>query len=420
MENKPQSLLEKVDNQGKQIDDISQRLEGISINDMYALAKRTLDYGDYQTAQKYYNHISFLKPLDWEAPLYASLCNFKGYHDMFFWTKVPEQVERIIISTIKYIYGLDMDDVKKENEMSRCIEIIKYEMLKTKEHYFKHKSNYDEEDSDYIYILEDYFLNVRNEIKDIDLNSIKEFIIVLAEEVLSLIEATKKISRNITREVFDELTNSSKKKIDTNFDSLFDKHEESHEVKKDLSLEDIKIIKLNGIMYFEYNDKVIAKRISKSNILFGTLITLSSIGGLIISMLGKWYWIFIFLLPFLYGISLIVKGIVQRNKIKCASILNMKREKNRLTSNGNVVLESRFSFMRFLVLIMLYILLLLGTLMFIFAITEKVTVYIWAYLIIGIVECIFITISLKAVAENRSIYNGKYSYYYKGKFYKLD
>ena len=100
MENKPQNVFEKLDKQGEQIDDISQRLEGISINDLYALAKRTWDYGDFQTAQKYYNHISLLKPLDWEAPLYASLCNFKGYHDMFFWTKVPEQTEKIIISTL--------------------------------------------------------------------------------------------------------------------------------------------------------------------------------------------------------------------------------------------------------------------------------------------------------------------------------
>ena len=74
MENKPQNVFEKLDKQGEQIEDISQRLEGISIEDLYALAKRTWDYGDYQTAQKYYNHISLLKPLDWEAPLYASLC----------------------------------------------------------------------------------------------------------------------------------------------------------------------------------------------------------------------------------------------------------------------------------------------------------------------------------------------------------
>ena len=160
MENKPQNVFEKLDKQGEQIEDISQRLEGISINDLYALAKRTWDYGDFQTAQKYYNHISLLKPLDWEAPLYASLCNFKGYHDMFFWTKVPEQTEKIIISTIRYINSLELDSDKKESEMSKCIEIIEDNMLKTKDHYFKYKKEYDDTDSDYIYVLEEYFLNV--------------------------------------------------------------------------------------------------------------------------------------------------------------------------------------------------------------------------------------------------------------------
>lgn len=43
MENKPQNVFEKLDKQGEQIDDISSKLEGISINDLYALAKRTWD-----------------------------------------------------------------------------------------------------------------------------------------------------------------------------------------------------------------------------------------------------------------------------------------------------------------------------------------------------------------------------------------
>ena len=42
MENKPQNVFEKLDKQGEQIEDISQKLEGISINDLYALAKRLL------------------------------------------------------------------------------------------------------------------------------------------------------------------------------------------------------------------------------------------------------------------------------------------------------------------------------------------------------------------------------------------
>ena len=77
MENKPQNVFEKLDKQGEQIEDISQRLEGISINDLYALAKRTWDYGDYQTAQKYYNHISLLKPFYYTLILPQSEYNKK-------------------------------------------------------------------------------------------------------------------------------------------------------------------------------------------------------------------------------------------------------------------------------------------------------------------------------------------------------
>lgn len=41
--------------------------------------------------------------------------------------------------------------------MSRCVEIIEDNMLKTKDHYFKYKKEYDDTDSDYIYVLEEYF-----------------------------------------------------------------------------------------------------------------------------------------------------------------------------------------------------------------------------------------------------------------------
>ena len=42
---------------------------------------------------------------------------------MFFWTKVPEQVEKIIVSTIKYINNLELDSDKKEKRTS----VIRYE-----------------------------------------------------------------------------------------------------------------------------------------------------------------------------------------------------------------------------------------------------------------------------------------------------
>lgn len=422
MENKPQNVFEKLDKQGEQIEDISQRLECISINDLYALAKRTWDYGDYQTAQKYYNHISLLKPLDWEAPLYASLCNFKGYHDMFFWTKVPEQVEKIIVSTIKYINNLELDSDKKEIEMSKCIEIIKTEMLRTKDQYFKYKKEYDDTDSDYIYVLEEYFINVYNEIKDIELKAIKVFNMSLVENCLNLIESTKKISSKISKDVYEELIGVSSKSFSIDFDKIVEKNKTAAKPKNDLSFEEIKEIKINGQMYFKYNDKVISKRINKSNLILGALIAMVSVAGVIVSILGKWYWLFSFIFPLIFGVLLVVKAFVQKDKIKCSSLLNAHREKNRLTSDGNVVSEKRFSIMGIFAFLMNQLTIWVGIMIAIFALSANDgNVYALPLLIAVVADCILSCVGyIKTSGEYHSILDGKYSYYYNGKYYKLD
>ena len=422
MENKPQNVFEKLDKQGEQIEDISQRLEGISINDLYALAKRTWDYGDFQTAQKYYNHISLLKPLDWEAPLYASLCNFKGYHDMFFWTKVPEQTEKIIISTIRYINSLELDSDKKESEMSRCIEIIEDNMLKTKDHYFKYKKEYDDTDSDYIYVLEEYFLNVYNEIKNVELKAIKDFNISLVENCLSLIESTKKISSKISKDVYEELIGVSSKSFSIDFDKIVEENKTAAKPKNDLSLEEIKEIKLKGKMYFEYNDKVISKRINKSNLILGALIAMVSVAGVVVSILGKWYWLFPFIFPLIFGVLLVVKAFIQKDKIKCSSLLNAHREKNRLTSDGNVVSEKRFSIMGLFAFLMNQLTTWVGIMIAIFALSANDgNVYALPLLIVVVADCILSYVGyIKTSREYHSRLDGKYSYYYNGKYYKLD
>lgn len=421
MENKPQNVFEKLDKQGEQIEDISQRLEGISINDLYVLAKRTWDYGDYQTAQKYYNHISLLKPLDWEAPLYASLCNFKGYHDIFFCTKVPEQTEKIIISTIKYINSLELDNDKKESEMSRCLEIIKNDMLNTKDHYFKYKENYEETDLDYIYVLEEYFLNVYNETKDIELKAIKDFKIVLAENCLSLIESTKKISSKITKEVFEEMTNISSKNFDIDFDKIVEENKAIAKPKNELSFDEIKEIKLKGKMYFEYNDKVISNRNFKRNRKIGLLLSLISIFGIVISFIGEWYWLFAFVFSLIYGVLLIIKASTEKKIIKCSSLLCNNRVKNRLTSDGNVVKDELFNSMRYITFFALYLILFVGGFMILVTLASTANnILKILFAIIAILNMTTFMGSLNGINENHSKFNGKYSYYYKGKYYKFD
>lgn len=423
MENKPQNVFEKLDKQGEQIEDIARRLEGISINDLYALAKRTWDYGDYQTAQKYYNHISLLKPLDWEAPLYASLCNFKGYHDMFFWTKVPEQIEKIIISTIKYIYSLDLDNDKKESEMSRCIEIIKSNMLVTKDHYFKYKENYDETDSDYIYVLEEYFLNVYSEIKNLKLKAIKGFNIILAENYLSLIESTKKISLKITKELFEELINISSNEYDIDFDEVVEENKDVAKPKNELSLEEIKVIKLKGKMYFEYNDKVISKRHFKNKIIISSILILLSLTGIVSSFLSKVRLGLIYILPLLYGLYLIGAAFTQKERIKCNSLFSSNRKYNRLTSDGNIVTENKVNIIQIVFRIGSVALIVLGISFFNSIVNyDELDFTLRIILILSMVldTIIYYLGYLKFSIECQSKFNGKYSYCYKGKYYKFD
>lgn len=321
MENKPHNVFEKLDKQEEKIENISSKLEDISINDLYALAKRTWNYGDFQTAQKYYNHISLLKPLDWEAPLYASLCNFKGYHDMFFWTKAPNQVEKIIVSTFEYINSLDLDNTKKDYEMKKCCEIVKNEMLKTKEHYFKYKELYDKEDSKYIYTLQNYYLSIIYKAKTIESSAINGFVSLLAEELLDLIENMRKVSPAISKNIFNELNNKSSKKFNFNFDEIYESSKEECNVSTNkLTSEGIKF---------------------KEELINGVMLVALSIIGIIFSLLSKKLYSLFFVLPSLYGIYLIIATITSKGNVNCSSILYSKREKYILTSDGNVIIKQK-------------------------------------------------------------------------------
>ena len=409
MENKSQSVFEKLDNQDKKIEEISSRLEGISINDLYALAKRTWEYGDFQTAQKYYNHISFLRPLDWEAPLYASLCNFHGFHEMFFWVKVPEQIEKIIVSTIEYINNLDLDNLSKELEIKKCTEIVKREMCKTKEHYLKYKEDYDIVDTGYVYALQKYFLNIINKVKYIESPSIKDFVSSLAEELLDLIENVKTVSSFFSNDILNELNNRSLKKY--NFDKLCNLNKEES---ANLTVEEIKEIKINGKMYFEYNDKIISKRLFIKKIIISSILLVLTIAGIVFSMLSKGSYYLFFVLPFLYAIFLLISAIVTKDKIKCSSLFISNREKNRLTSNGNIVTESRMNILYIAFGICCGLLLII---FFVFSIVVSKIEILYKSEILILGYSTFLTMYILCVKNNNNIghskFEGKYSYVYK-------
>lgn len=351
MENKPQNVFDKLDKQGKQIDDIASKLEGISVNDLYALAKRTWDYGDFETAQKYYNHISLLKPLDWEAPFYASLCNFGGYHNIIFWATVPAQKEKIIISTIDYINKLEADMEKKDSEMSKCIEIAKSELLVTKKHYFDYKDNYESHDNNFIFTLDDLFLNIYLKVNNLKYNCINGFRTFLADNLLDIIYKTQKISSNVSRDLYNELINLSTNKLKIDYDELATKSKSIQA----LSPDEDKQIKLQGKLFYEYDDKNISKRILKRRLIIGIIFLLFSIPSIVICSFYFWPFVFSYIIFLIYGFIILVVAFSQKERINCYSQLCMKRKKTRLTSYGDVVIENRMSFIKIFVFLSLYI-----------------------------------------------------------------
>ena len=421
MENKPQNLFDKLDKQGEQVEDISKKLEGVSINDLYALAKRTWDYGDYQTAQKYYNHISLLRPLEWKAPLYASLCNFKGYHKYSFWINTPKQLEKIYISTIKYINSLDLEKEKKENEMGECLEIIKDDIFALNDMYFELKDNFDEYDNNYIHSLQDCIFDTYTTLKNIKLDITKDYLREFANVVLDLICKNNRISPNISKENFEELYNyiDEEKEYD---DSIYDKCKiESSSSIDNLTSEEIKEIKLHGTMYFEYNDKVISKRMFIRNLICSIILMILSIIGFVFSLHIELFYISLFILPFLYSIILMISTIMFKNKIKCSSFLCFDRKTNRLSSNGNIVTENRFNLLKINLYAGLFIQIFLSTVLFTILIESKNNVNYKFLVIIStiILTVIYFVSLLKNVCSTISNINGTFTYNYNNKNYKF-
>ena len=419
------SVFSKLDEQSEKIDDISKKLEGISIDDLYALAKRTWDYGDFQTAQKYYNHISLLRPLDWEAPLYASLCNFKGYHNMYFWVKVPEQIKPIIVSTIKYIYGLDLPLDKKEKEMSRCVEILEEYIDRTNKNYFEYTNEYNSADGNYVYKLQEWYCDVIDEVNNFKLDSITSFISFLACCCLELVSFSKVVTTKIDEAKFNYLKSTSNKTWDVDYKKIIERQKnfvvKALNPNDELTAHEKQIIQLKGKIYYEAYDKVVFRRACNKNLIFGIILVISSIVGAIISLISAPLSALIFVLPFISGIFYIIRSFLERNKINCSSIISMHRRRNRLTSNNTVVMEGAFNYMLFFNAISM-ILSVFGGLL------------VWVFMFLGnkdipAINTIIFTICLvlSSLAQyinllvnnirHHSSYDGKYKYLYKGKFY---
>ncbi len=404
------NVFEKLDIQYDKLEDLSSKLKGISKNDLYALAKRTWDCEDFVVAQKYFNHISLLYPLEWEAPFYASLCNFKGYHDIYFWINAPKQEEKIYISTIKYILNLDLDS--KEEELSKCLQIIESTMLATKNHYDKNKKMYDDADGSYIFALENLFIHMFIETKDLNFSCAKKFITFISDTCLEIINLTNKISLECTEQIYEEFIKYSSNPINHDYKEITEKTTSS----KELTREEIIEIKMNGIIYYEDNDKTITKRRFIKSFLFGTGIFAISIIGIIFSILTNVFYLFAFFVSLLFGILLIIKAFTQKNRIKMSSILCSSRKTYRLTSNNQPVLENKFSLIR----LMIYLNLVVASGCVIFGLIQIFSPGNSFYTCRSIsIICNYILALLSLMMVNDRIHDGKFTYFYNERYYTL-
>ena len=118
------NVFDKINTQSETVEEIAAKLHGVSINDLYVLAQRTWDYQDYDMAQKYYNHISLLSPLDWEAPLRASLCGEMGRDIVSEWEHKPHTVFGYFKSTVKYLLDRDLPQQEKYANIVKASKIF--------------------------------------------------------------------------------------------------------------------------------------------------------------------------------------------------------------------------------------------------------------------------------------------------------
>ena len=410
MENKPQNVFDKLDKQGEKIEDLTSKLEGVSVNDLYALAKRTWDYEDYATAQKYYNHISLLHPLDWEAPLYASLCNARGRHDFYFWTDTLSTMPKVYMATLDYIINLDIEDLKKEDELSRCLKIIRDDISSIIRFTFNSLKDFLNANNSYILDLENGLYKLYEKYHESQFSCLKEFSLDILKEIFNIINQTKQISSDISKEKYDYMVDISKGVPKYKYEDLIE-----FQSLRNLSMEEKKEIKLNGVLFYEYHDKVLLKRnFRKGMIVSGIILFLALTGIIGSSVLEFWYVMTFYLVSLFTGILLLIKSLMSRNRINVSSFLCFSRKKARLTSNGDIVFEDKVSVLKYVLVVLNIIMVLFPILFSAFNISVPVIIMCVLSIVLSFF-CFTILLTLDSIYSR----DGYYTYLYKGKYYEF-
>ena len=130
-------------------------------------------------------------------------------------------------------------------------------------------------------------------------------------------------------------------------------------------------------------------------------------------------------MPFLYGLYLIIAAFTQKERINCESIFSANRKYNRLTSDGNIVTESKINIIKIVFRIgsqLQFILgVMLGVVSFLSSILDSYdAIRIITAISMVLVGIIYFFACWIFINDYYSSSNGKYSYYYNGKYYNFD
>lgn len=333
----PENLFEKVDRQSGKIDLVAGKLEGVSIEELYALAKRTWDYKDYDMAQKYYNHISLLQPLEWKAPYCASLCGCMGPIQIGLWDRRPKTAYSYYASTVDYIQSRTLPQAEQEQAVLQATDIVLSVFREYIDIYLipENRKSFDEFAPEFKRELQKAFICV---IKKMDAfesglfqEKQKEACHVLGDFLEKYCQADQSIV--VTKEDFEKYIQPLYPYIQYD-ENLFSESDPNR----------IAEIKLRGHCYLEYKDKVIAERRVKKNAIFAILLFAATLTTTMIPIVkgGGFMWlapVSIIFVPL--SVLFLLRSIGSRQGIRQDGWLYPSRWKFRKNSDGNVVCERK-------------------------------------------------------------------------------
>lgn len=333
----PENLFEKVDRQSEKIDFIAGKLEGVSIEELYALAKRTWDYKDYDMAQKYYNHISLLQPLDWKAPYCASLCGCMGPLQVDLWDRRPKTAYSYYASTVDYIQSRTLPQAEQEQAVLQATDIVLSVFRKYIDIYLisENRKSFDECAPEFKRELQKAFICVIKKLdafeSDLFQEKQKEACHVLGDFLEKYCQADQSIV--VTKEDFEKYIQPLYPHIQYD-ENLFSEPDPNR----------IAEIKLKGRCYLEYKDKVIAERRAKKNLIFAILLFAATLTTTMIPMIkgGGFMWLALVSIIFvLLSVLFLLRSIGSRQGIRQDGWLYPSRWKFRKNSDGDVVCERK-------------------------------------------------------------------------------